>query len=555
MKNAPAFGLFAVLASVSLLLAARCEATPPERDGGQGARVPAYFTLSPDILHRYIARFNKDDEELYTNWFPNSKAEEFLAGNIPLFQCPDKNFEEIYYFRWWTYRKHIKKTPDGFVVTEFLPQVSWSGKHNTINCAAGHHLYEGRWLHDPKYLDDYSIFWFRKGGRPRAYSFWAADSIWARSLVNGNTALPTNLLPDLVRNFEQWERDQWDPCGLFWQIDDRDGMEVSIGGSGLRATINSYMYGDVLAIAQIAELVGKPDLARKYRDKGTALKQAVQTKLWDPEAHFFKVLGRTKDNSGRVKLAEKLSDVREEHGLTPWYFNLPDPQQGYEEAWRQLMDPQGFLAPFGPTTAEQRHPGFKLSYEGHECQWNGPSWPYATSVTLTAMANVLNNYEQQVISKRDYFEILSRYTMSQRRTRDDGTVVPWIDENLNPHTGDWLSRTRLKAWKKGDWDAGKGGRERGKDYNHSTYNDLIITGLIGLRPDRSDNVTVNPLVPEDQWDYFCLDHVLYHGHILTILWDKTGHKYGQGQGLRVFADKKQIASAPKLTKLSGQLPK
>ena len=57
------------------------------------------------------------------------------------------------------------------------------------------------------------------------------------------------------------------------------------------------------------------------------------------------------------------------------------------------MDPQGFQAPFGPTTAERRHPGFAVSYEGHECQWNGPSWPFATSVTLTALANVLNDYD------------------------------------------------------------------------------------------------------------------------------------------------------------------
>ncbi|MCE9554693.1 MAG: hypothetical protein K8T91_15155 [Planctomycetes bacterium] len=554
MKNAPAF-IFLVVAAIAPLLADRCEAAPPESAGGKAASAPAYFILSTDSLHRYFNRFNQDDDELYINLFPNSKAEEFLAGNIPLFECPDKNMEETYYFRWWTYRKHIKKTPDGFVVTEFLPKVSWSGKYNTINCPAGHHLYEGRWLHDPKVLDDYSIFWFRKGGKPRDYSFWAADSIWARSKVTGNTALATNLLPDLVRNYEGWERERLDPCGLFWQDDGADGMEVSIGGSGLRATINSYMYGDALAIAQMAEFAEMPDLAKKYRSKGTALKQLVQSKLWDPEAKFFKVLGRAKDNRGKFKLADKLADVREEHGLTPWYFNLPDEKQGYEEAWRQLMDPQGFLAPFGPTSAEQRHPGFKLNYTGHECQWNGPSWPYATSVTLTAMANVLNNYEQQAINKRDYFEILSRYTQSHRRTREDGKIVPWIDENLNPVTGDWLSRTRLKTWNRGTWDSGKGGRERGKDYNHSTYNDLIITGLVGLRPDHGDQVIVNPLVPEDQWDYFCLDHVLYHGHILTILWDKTGDKYGKGQGLRVFADKQQIASTPKLTKLSGQLPK
>jgi hypothetical protein len=33
--------------------------------------------------------------------------------------------------------------------------------------------------------------------------------------------------------------------------------------------------------------------------------------------------------------------------------------------------------------------GFKVSYHGHECQWNGPSWPMATGSVLTGFANVL----------------------------------------------------------------------------------------------------------------------------------------------------------------------
>ena len=218
------------------------------------------------------------------------------------------------------------------------------------------------------------------------------------------------------------------------------------------------------------------------------------------------------------------------------------------------MDPEGFKAPFGPTTAEQRHPGFSVSYEGHECQWNGPSWPFATSVTLVALANVLNDYPQEVVSPKDFFETLKNYTASHRLKREDGTIVPWIDENLNPKTGDWISRTRLKAWKDGAWDPAKGGVERGKDYNHSTYCDLIITGLIGLRP-RSDNtVVVNPLVPPDAWDYFCLDGVPYHGHSLTVLYDKTGERYGKGKGLQILADGKVIGRADKLERLDVSLP-
>ncbi|MHC4744031.1 MAG: MGH1-like glycoside hydrolase domain-containing protein, partial [Planctomycetota bacterium] len=445
----------------------------------------------------------------------------------------------------WTFRKHIKETPDGFVVTEFLPKVSWSGKHNTISCPAGHHFYEGRWIHEGKFLDDYAVFWFRKGGSPRRYSFWAADALYARHLVQPDKALSTGLLDDLIRNYEEWEESRLEPDGLFWQIDDRDGMEVSIGGSGKRATINSYMYGDAVAIAEIATLAEKKDIADEFAAKARKIKALVQEKLWDKEARFFKTLPRIKKD---------LVDVREEHGFTPWYFNLPDADAAYEAAWEQLTDPNGFYAPFGPTTAEQRHPRFAVSYKGHECQWNGPSWPLATSITLTALANVLNNYRQDYVSRADYFETLKIYTKSHSLKRRDGRIVPWIDENLNPFTGDWISRTRLKAWNNGTWDAGKGGKERGKDYNHSSYCDLIITGLVGLRPRADDIVEVNPLLPANTWDWFCLDNVLYHDRILTIVWDKTAQKYNKGKGLQVFANGKRIAGAESLKRIRGKLP-
>jgi hypothetical protein len=495
----------------------------------------------PAVLHAasfkyFVDEFNRNDNELYRGLFSNGVAWDFLKNNIPLFDSPDQDINEIYYFRWWVYRKHIKLTPDGFVITEFIPDVPWAGKDDTISCAAGHHFYEGRWLADPKYLDDYAVFWFRKGGEPRRYSFWAADSLWARYQVTGDDRLIKELLPDLIANYEAWEGDHRDTNGLFWQIDDRDGMEVSIGGSGYRPTINSYMYGDAMAIARIANLAGQPSAASNFSAKAARIKRLVQQNLWDAHAPFFKVLPRIPQ--------AHLVDVREELGYTPWYFELPDPDKS--AAWSQIMDPNGFYAPFGPTTAEQRDSHFRISYQGHECQWNGPSWPYLTSITLTGMANLLDDYQENVVSAKDYFDLFKIYTKSQHRRLADGRVVPWIDENLNPNNGDWIARTLLGQ-------RGSEIPERGKDYNHSTYCDLVISGLAGLRPRADDHVEVHPLAPS-AWDYFCLDQVRYHGRRLTIVWDKTGEHYHAGKGLFIMADGKKISAADSLKLLTATLP-
>ena len=62
--------------------------------------------------------------------------------------------------------------------------------------------------------------------------------------------------------------------------------------------------------------------------------------------------------AGFNREALPLRNVRELLGYTPWMFDLPDPQ--YAVAWKQLTDPKGFAAPWGLTTAEQRHPEFEI---------------------------------------------------------------------------------------------------------------------------------------------------------------------------------------------------
>ncbi len=505
----------------------------------------------------YIQEFNENDIELYTQYFPNNKAEEFLKDNIPYFNCPDKELERTYYFRWWTFRKHIKNTEDGFVITEFLPDVSWAGKYNTINCPAGHHFYEGRWLRNRNYLEDYANFWFKGGGSLRSYSFWAANSILAFASVHQNKKLVTDLLPFFDQNYKEWEKERLCDDGLFWQFDNRDGMEVSIGGSGKRATINSYMIGDAMAIAEIAKIAGNKALEEEYLQKELKLKKLVLSKLWDTNAQFFKTLPLTSEEF--AKLSDKrysdtfsilnkdslsLVDVRELHGYTPWYFSIPEDK--HSVAWKFLLSDEGFKAPNGPTTAEKKHPGFKVVYEGHACQWNGPSWPFATSITLKAMGNLLRDYNQSVITKADFANQLLIYSNSHRRINERGEEVCWIDENLNPFTGDWISRTMLKA-------RGHEPKERGKDYNHSEFCDIVISDLIGIQPSMDNTLTINSLIPDDYWDWFCLDHLKYHDKDITIIWDKDGQKYKEVEGFSVFVNGELKHNSKTLEKITIQI--
>lgn len=488
--------------------------------------------------------------------FWDNKDWDWYKENIPFFDSPDEVINTTYYYRWEVVTKHlVYGSPEtGYTFTEFIDRPGWSGRYGSISCPAGHQLYEVRWSNNKRFARDYARYWFRtKGAQPRRYSTWLADSVWALYRVHNDKKFTIDLLNDIIKNYKAWERDHFVPeVGMFWQHGMADGMETNInsrqtdnwfsGASGYRPTLNSYMYADALAISKIAKMAGKADIAKEYKDKAANLKKKVQEILWDRRRQFFLHMfmrdEKKKDVDEVIKAMTRTYETgkyagnehgREEIGFIPWQFNLPD--TGYEVAWKFLMDPEYFYADYGPTVTERNDPLFHISPSC--CVWSGNSWPYATTQTLKAFANLLNNYKQDYVDKDDYFELLKIYSKTHRKNGK-----PYIAEAAHPDTGSWKGHDHFN---------------HSEHYFHSGYVDLIITGLVGLHP-RADNVIeVNPLVP-DEWDYFALDDVLYHGHRLAIVWDRKGTKYDLGKGLKILADGKEIASSETIKKIEVELP-
>ena len=523
----------------------------------QNEKKKASKVITSEKIKYYVDRFNKNDNEIYKQFIPNNGALKFLSQNIPKIDLPEKSIEETYYFRWWTYRKHIKNTEDGFVITEFLPKVFWSKKHNTINCPAAHHIYEGRWLKDPKYISEYINFWlFKSEDGIRQYSFWIADAILAFNKVHRNDSLLSNQLEPLINNYNEWEKIRKENNQtLFYQLDVMDGMEMTASGRILnngveifqidatRPTINSYMFADAKAISKIATLNNDIKKAEEFGKKANKIKQELQRRLWNKNLNFFTVLPKIYEEN------TKPLDIRELIGYVPWYFNLPDDNEEFSLAWEKIIDSTGFAAPLGLTVTEQSHPFFKISYEGPECQWNGPSWPFATTQTLKAMANFLTNYSNnKTVSKNDFYNLLLQYAKQHKIKNEEGKTLNWIDENFNPFTGDWISRTRLKNWEGKGWSKEKGGVERGKDYNHSGFCDLILSDLIGIKPNINNSLEINPLIPVD-WDWFAIENIHYQGKEIDLIWDKTGGHYNAGEGFMIFVDRELVLQKKEIQKI------
>lgn len=78
------------------------------------------------------------------------------------------------------------------------------------------------------------------------------------------------------------------------------------------------MFGNAKAIAAIARLANKQELALMYDAKAVRLRELVEQQLWDQDARFFKARLDT----------NQLASVREEIGFTPGCLSCRSPGMG-----------------------------------------------------------------------------------------------------------------------------------------------------------------------------------------------------------------------------------
>jgi hypothetical protein len=307
-------------------------------------------------------------------------------------------------------------------------------------------------------------------------------------------------------------------------IDGSGGKDGFDGGDAFRPTINSYMYGNAVAISKIASIKNETATSSEYLAKANQLKATVEVNLWNDSLQHF--TDRFKVNNQYVHYWDFIRG-RELAGMIPWYYNLPADNPTFNKAWNHILDTTQLLGKFGLRTNEPSYEYYFKQFVFNDgkpgSQWNGPSWPYQSSQVITGMANFINYYNQAVVTKSDYVKILRLFTKQHYLPNGKINLV----ENYDPNKGGPIV---YFYWS--------------NHYNHSSYNNLVISGLCGIRPSEGDRLIVNPLV-DNSIDYFYLDDVRYHGHKLSVIYDRDGSKYNFGTGLTVLVDGKKVSTIKK----------
>jgi hypothetical protein len=391
------------------------------------------------------------------------------------------------------------------------------------------------------------------GANDRHFSESIAAATYATTLVTGNAAPALRHLDTMQHIYNLWD-DHFDRRrNLYWIEPLPDATEYTIssidasgagfthtpstdqnrngftGGFAFRPSINSYQYGNALAIARLAALSGNPGVASDYQRRAENIRSAVLTQLWNPSLQHF--TDRYQRSTQYVTAGDFIRG-RELVGYLPWFYELPPkdpaPAAQFGVAWKHLLSSAELAGPQGLRTVEPTYPKYLVQYRYEaatgqpECQWNGPSWPFQTSQALTALANLLNDYPASTVTRDDYVRLLRQYTHQHYLSPGH----PDLQEDYNPDTGKPIV-----------------GLPRSHHYAHSTYVDLILSGLIGIRPRADDTLEIDPLLPtaERPIKYFALQGLRYHGHEVSVIFDAEGSRYHLGRGLTVFVDAKRVA--------------
>ncbi|WP_230461167.1 MGH1-like glycoside hydrolase domain-containing protein [Sphingobium sp. CAP-1] len=474
----------------------------------------------------------------------------WYRDRVPFFESADPTIDAVYYYRWQLFRAHQRDLGEaGYISTEFLDDVDWQRHpYASLNDATGFHLGEGRWLNDRRFAADYIDFMYAGGGNDRHFTDYMADSVWGRFLVDGDRADALRHLPVMNHIYRLWD-DKYDfDKGLYFveplldateytvsSIDASGGKDGFRGGDAFRPSINAYMFANARALSRMAAMAGDQQLAADYAARADALRQRVLTDLWsEPLTHFID--RHQSRNNAHVRYWQPIRN-RELVGYLPWMVDLVPDDAKYAQAWAHLLDPASLAGKAGMRTVEASYEHYMRQYrylgKDPECQWNGPVWPYQTTQILHAMANLLDHYKDTgPVTRSTYMRLLRQYAaLHFQGTRLD------LEEDYHPETGEPIV-----------------GLARSHHYFHSGFNDLILTGLVGIRPRADDRLEVNPLLPvagdSQALDWFRAQDVPYHGHRIAVTWDADGRHYRRGKGLSIEVDGREVARRETLGRMT-----
>ena len=448
----------------------------------------------------------------------------YWAENLPYIDVPKKAVQKAIDYRWWLERfNSLDANIPGYDYQYPVTIEGVLGYNNAIILTQPMHLQDTKWLRSP-YLaygqllsagnsSQSSAFLDNPGNRNNwnnHYGQYLAEAGYeAFNVIGGGAELAENLAyyfgHDATGQLDHYGnhiegRDLIAYRNNYMTGNDADTISMHAPGTGTWKAHgeNAYVWAAADAAAKLYEQLGNTEQAKYYRDLADKIKADVLELMWCEECKKFETYAVRPTGTQHNANQPNLVKYTESNNYNYFAVGLvPDDAASvtkYKEALKAFSNGKEFpIFPF--YTANQVH-----------------------NQEVSGSNNFSNiNFTVQL---RLYESALRTYDKEQTYITDDmlAMMAEWMAWNVYPDAGD-IRYPNNNEFHNID------GRTYENYYRSWIYHNILgnytylfIEDMAGIQPRSDEKIELSPI--DFSYDHFMVNNVRYHGHDLTVVWDK-----------------------------------
>ena len=448
----------------------------------------------------------------------------YWAENLPYIDVPKKAVQKAIDYRWWLERfNSLDANIPGYDYQYPVTIEGVLGYNNAIILTQPMHLQDTKWLRSP-YLaygqllsagnsSQSSAFLDNPGNRNNwnnHYGQYLAEAGYeAFNVIGGGAELAENLAyyfgHDATGQLDHYGnhiegRDLIAYRNNYMTGNDADTISMHAPGTGTWKAHgeNAYVWAAADAAAKLYEQLGNTEQAKYYRDLADKIKADVLELMWCEECQKFETYAVRPTGTQHNANQPNLVKYTESNNYNYFAVGLvPDDAASvtkYKEALKAFSNGKEFpIFPF--YTANQVH-----------------------NQEVSGSNNFSNiNFTVQL---RLYESALRTYDKEQTYITDDmlAMMAEWMAWNVYPDAGD-IRYPNNNEFHNID------GRTYENYYRSWIYHNILgnytylfIEDMAGIQPRSDEKIELSPI--DFSYDHFMVNNVRYHGHDLTVVWDK-----------------------------------
>ena len=448
----------------------------------------------------------------------------YWAENLPYIDVPKKAVQKAIDYRWWLERfNSLDANIPGYDYQYPVTIEGVLGYNNAIILTQPMHLQDTKWLRSP-YLaygqllsagnsSQSSAFLDNPGNRNNwnnHYGQYLAEAGYeAFNVIGGGAEVAENFAyyfgHDATGQLEHYGnhiegRDLIAYRNNYMTGNDADTISMHAPGTGTWKAHgeNAYVWAAADAAAKLYEQLGNTEQAKYYRDLADKIKADVLDLMWCEECQKFETYAVRPTGTQHNANQPNLVKYTESNNYNYFAVGLvPDDAASvtkYKEALKAFSNGKEFpIFPF--YTANQVH-----------------------NQEVSGSNNFSNiNFTVQL---RLYESALRTYDKEQTYITDDmlAMMAEWMAWNVYPDAGD-VRYPNNNEFHNID------GRTYENYYRSWIYHNILgnytylfIEDMAGIQPRSDEKIELSPI--DFSYDHFMVNNARYHGHDLTVVWDK-----------------------------------